>query len=231
MALRIAKFLSESGVASRRSAEKMILDGRVYINGNKIESPATFVSESDVVSVDGKQVKKSSDIELYAFHKPVNTMTTRSDPNGRKTIYDVLPQKYNGLKYVGRLDFKTTGLLLMTNSGDLARKLTLPSSNIPRTYIATTNGNMKNLALARKGVTVDGIKYRPMQISVLNDKQILVTTTEGKKNEIRIVLRFCGAPVSQLHRVSFGNIELGNLPVGKIVKVPKKTIDEILKNF
>lgn len=231
MTTRIAKFLSESGVASRRGAEQMIADGRVCVNGVKIDTPATFVSDTDTVAVDGAIVQKSSDTELYAFHKPINTMTTRSDPNGRKTIYDVLPKKYNNLKYVGRLDFKTSGLLLMTNDGDLARKLTLPSSNIPRTYIATTNGNMKNLDIARRGVTIDGIKYRPMQIKVLNDKQISVTTVEGKKNEIRIVLRFCGAPVAKLHRISFGDVQLGDLPVGKIVRVNKKTIDAMLKSF
>ena len=115
MKTRIAKFLSDSGVASRRVAEKMIIDGRVSINGDKIDSPVNFVDNGDIVTVDGKQVSDKSETELYAFYKPINTMTTTHDPMGRKTIYDVLPNKFKHLKYIGRLDYKTTGLLLMTN--------------------------------------------------------------------------------------------------------------------
>ena len=112
---------------------------------------------------------------MFVFHKPVNTMTTVRDPDGRKTIYDCLPSEYKHLKYVGRLDYKTTGLLLMTDDGNLARQLTLPSSKIPRVYIATVSGNdMSGLARARRGVTVDGIKYAPMQIDILSDNKFII---------------------------------------------------------
>ncbi len=231
MTIRIAKFLSNSSIASRREAERMIASGRVSVNGEIIDSPATFINDSDVVCVDGNIVSTNSEIELYMFNKPINTMTTRSDPKGRKTIYDCFDLKYHNLKYIGRLDFKTTGLLLLTNDGELARELTLPSSNVSRTYIATTNGNTKNLDKARRGIIVDGIKYRPMEIKVIDDNKLEVTTTEGKKNEIRIVLRACGAPVSALHRIKYGNIDLGNLSVGKIKRIDKKTIDLILKKI
>lgn len=232
MTVRIAKFIADTGAASRRAAEDLIASRRVTVNGNIIDSPVFFVSDDDVVAIDGVPVQARAQTELYAFHKPLNTMTTARDPRGRKTIYDVLPDEYKNLKYVGRLDYKTTGLLLMTNDGALARKLTLPSSHIPRTYLATVNTNdFSGLDAARRGVTVDGVSYRPMQIDVLKNGELRVTVTEGKKNEVRIVLRACGAPVRKLHRVSFGNIELGKLPVGKIRIIPQKTIDALLNSF
>ena len=201
------------------------------VNGEKIDTPVFFVDENDSVVVDGKKIETCGEIKLYAFHKPINTMTTRADPMGRKTIYDVLPAEYKNLKYIGRLDYKTTGLLLLTNDGELARKMTLPASNISRTYIATVYGDLSKLDLARRGITVDGIKYKPMKIDVMDEHNLRVTVTEGKKNEIRIVLRAIGAPVKKLHRVSFGKIELGDLPVGKIRLIHQKTIDLILKSF
>lgn len=232
MTVRIAKFIADTGTASRRAAEDLIASRRVTVNGTVIDSPVFFVSDGDTVAIDGVPVQARAQTELYAFHKPLNTMTTARDPRGRKTIYDVLPDEYKNLKYVGRLDYKTTGLLLMTNDGALARKLTLPSSHIPRTYLATVNTNdFSRLDAARRGMTVDGVSYRPMQIDVLKNSELRVTVTEGKKNEVRIVLRACGAPVRKLHRISFGNIELGKLPVGKIRIIPQKTIDALLNSF
>lgn len=232
MTVRIAKFIADAGMASRRAAEDLIASRRVTVNGTVIDSPVFFVSDGDAVAIDGTPISARTETKLYAFHKPLNTMTTTHDPRGRKTIYDVLPDEYKNLKYVGRLDYKTTGLLLMTNDGALARKLTLPSSHIPRTYLATVNTNdFSGLDAARRGMTVDGVSYRPMQIDVLKNGELRVTVTEGKKNEVRIVLRACGAPVRKLHRISFGNIELGKLPVGKINIIPQKTIDALLNSF
>lgn len=232
MAVRIAKFIADSGFASRRVAEELIASGRVSVNGNTIITPVFFVADDDVVSVDGKNISGRVQTELYMFHKPLNTMTTARDPNGRRTIYDCLPPEYKKLKYVGRLDYKTTGLLLLTNDGALARKLTLPSSNIPRTYIATVNcSDFSKLERARRGITIDGVRYAPMKIDEIGGNDLRVTITEGKKNEVRIVLRSCGCPVRKLHRISFGNIVLGNLAVGKIKKVSQKTIDELIKTL
>ncbi len=232
MTVRIAKFIADSGYASRRVAESMISDGRVTVNGAVIDSPVYFVSASDVVAIDGVTISAREETKLYMFHKPINVMTTSRDPDGRKTIYDCLPSQFQNLKYIGRLDYKTTGLLLLTNDGALARKLTLPSSQIPRTYIATVNCiNTSGLSRARNGITVDGIRYAPMEIDVLDDNNLRVTITEGKKNEVRIVLRACGCPVRKLHRISFGKIRLGKLPVGKIEQISQKTIDELLKSL
>ena len=232
MGVRVAKFIADSGVASRRGAEELIASGRVRINGEVIDSPVNFVGENDIVEIDGKKISARTDTELYMFHKPINTMTTLRDTRGRKTIYDCLGDEYKNLKYVGRLDYKTTGLLLLTNDGDLARKLTLPSSNIERTYIATVNStDFSRLDNARRGITIDGIKYAPMKIEEIGGNDLRITITEGKKNEVRIVLRACGCPVRKLHRISYGEIRLGKLPVGKIQKISQKTIDLIKKSF
>ena len=232
MSVRIAKFIADCGFASRRAAEELIAKGFVTVNGEKITTPVFFIDSGDRVEINGVAVSAQQEIGLYAFHKPLNTMTTARDPQGRKTIYDCLPDEYKKLKYVGRLDYRTTGLLLLTNDGELARKLTLPSSKIPRTYIATVScADLSGLVRAKAGITVDGIKYAPMEIQTLGSNNLRVTITEGKKNEVRIVLRACGCPVRKLHRVSFGNISLGKLPVGKIQKVSQKTIDEMLKTL
>lgn len=232
MSVRLAKFIADTGYASRRDAEDLIAKGVVSVNGNVIDTPVFFVSDGDKVCVNGKEIKKDNDIKLYAFHKPINTMTTARDPMGRKTIYDVLDKKYKNLKYIGRLDFKTTGLLLLTNNGDLARKMSLPKNHIERTYIATVDKYTKSgLNALRKGVCVGGINYRPMKIEELDEHNLKITVTEGKKNEIRITLKSIGSPVKALHRISYGIIKLGNLGVGKILEIDKKTIDLILKNF
>jgi len=228
---RLAKFIAHCGIASRRDAEKLILSGAVSVNGKIINSPATDILDSDIVVVNGEKITPPDATKLYIFNKPLNVMTTARDPLGRKTIYDVLPPEYKNLIYVGRLDYKTTGLLLMTNDGDLARRLTLPTTQIPRTYIARVGGTTHNLDIARRGATVDGIHYRPMEITEIGNGKLRITVSEGKKNEIRIVLRACGAPVQKLHRESFGNLQLGKLPVGKIVPVPQKDVDVMLKNL
>ena len=231
MKQRIAKFIADSSVASRRGAEDLIAQGAVSVNGIKIDTPVFFIDDSDVVTVNGKKITTKQKTKLYAFHKPTNTMTTCSDPDGRKTIYDFLPKEYKTLKYIGRLDYKTTGILLMTNDGEFARKMTLPSSKIPRVYIATVYGDLSKLDLARRGITIDGIKYAPMKIDVIDNKNLRIEIYEGKKNEIRIVLGTIGAPVKKLHRISYGPVRLDNLPVGKIREVNQKTIDLIAKYF
>ena len=232
MKIRLAKFIADSGVASRRGAEDLIKSGFVSVNGAVVDTPVFFVDENDTICIKGKKIEKQNDIKLYMFHKPINTMTTTRDPLGRKTIYDVLDKKYRNLKYIGRLDFKTTGLLLMTNNGDLARKLSLPANHIPRTYIATVNNfDERGLNIARRGVTIDGIKYRPMDIEVIDKNNLRVTVVEGKKNEIRIVFKHIKSPIVALHRIKYGTVSLGNLAVGKISEVDKKTIDLGLKNL
>jgi len=232
MVVRLAKFIADCGVASRRVAEGLIKSGHVSVNGVVIKTPVSFVGKTDTVIVNGKEIRRDTTVKLYMFNKPINTMTTARDPLGRKTIYDVLDRKYKNLKYIGRLDYKTTGLLLLTNDGNLARQMSLPKNKIERTYIATVDKfTMQGLDRARNGVKVDGIKYRPMKIEVLDEHNLKVTVIEGKKNEIRIVLRHIGSLVIALHRVSYGPLTLGKLGVGQVLMVDKKTVDLIVKNF
>lgn len=232
MGIRLAKFIADCGVASRRAAEELIAQGAVSVNGKMIDTPVFFVEDSDKVSVNGREISKNEDIKVYAFYKPINTMTTARDPMGRKTIYDVLDKKYKNLKYIGRLDFKTTGLLLMTNNGDFARKMSLPQNHIERTYIATVDKYTKQaLDIARRGICVDGINYRPMKIEEIDEHNLRITVIEGKKNEIRIVLKYIGSPVKALHRISYGPIKIKNMKPKEILEIDKKTIDLMLKNF
>lgn len=230
MKMRIAKFIADSGAASRRVAEDLIAAGRVSVNGRIINTPVFFVEDNDSVTIDGRPVTVRTERIVVAFHKPINTMTTRNDPGGRRTIYDVLPTEYRGFKYIGRLDYRTTGLLLLTNDGELARALTLPESHVPRVYMATVGPySSEKLDAARRGMTVDGIHYAPMKIAELPNGILRVEIEEGKKNEVRIVLRACGSPVRKLHRVSFGGVKLKNLPVGKIRILEQKVIDALVK--
>jgi 23S rRNA pseudouridine2605 synthase len=232
MNIRLAKFLSDCGVASRRGAEDLIKSGAVSVNGKVIDTPVFFVDGSEKICVNGVAVEKQNEIKLYMFNKPVNTMTTTKDPDGRKTIYDVLDKKYHNLKYIGRLDFKTTGLLLLTNNGEFARQMSLPKNHIERTYIAKVDSfTEKNLNRARHGVVVDGIKYRPMKIEIIDEHNLKITVIEGKKNEIRIVFKYIGSPIRALHRISYGPVSLGNLGNGKISEIDKKTIDACLKKL
>lgn len=232
MKTRIAKFIADAGISSRREAERLIQSGAVVVNGTVVDTPVFFVEDGDNVVINGTPVKSRGETELYIFNKTMNTMTTADDPLGRKTIYDVLPPEYRHLKYVGRLDYRTTGLLLMTNDGELARKLTLPSSKIPRVYVAKVNGrDFSKLNNARAGMTVKGITYQPMKIDVLQDKKLRVQIYEGKKNEVRIVLRACGLPVDRLHRISYGPIRLHKVRPGAIEPVDQKVIDALLKTL
>lgn len=235
--IRIAKFIADTGITSKRDAERQIADGRVTVNGAVVDTPVFFVDGSEKITIGGTIIKLRTRTRVFAFNKPINTITSTSDPMGRKTIYDVLPKQYHSLRYVGRLDFKTTGLLLLTDDGTLARELTLPSSKIPRVYIAeTSTPNVpinRALAPARRGMTIDGIHYGAMKIEQLKSTNknaaLRLTLFEGKKNEIRIVLSACGMPVQKLHRVSYGKIQLGDLAPRRIRELAPDEINSLAK--
>lgn len=222
---RIARRLARAGVASRREAEAMIEAGRVSVNGRVLKSPALNVGDSDTILVDGKPIPERERTRLFLFHKPAGTMTTNRDPEGRRTVFDSLPQGLPRLMTVGRLDYSTEGLLLMTNDGGLARVLELPTTGWLRRYRARVHGPVDQAALdrLRDGMAIDGVLYGAIE-ATLERRQganawLAVALREGKNREIKKVFGALGLEVTRLIRVSYGPFQLGELPAGEIVEV------------
>ncbi len=232
---RIAKLLARAGVASRREVERMIGDGRVALNGDVLQTPATIIETLRGVTVDGKPVEKADRTRLFAFHKPTGLLTAERDFSGRPTIYtalrNTLPADAGRVMPVGRLDLNTEGLLLLTNDGALKREMELPSSNIPRTYRARAFGEVSQDALEAlmDGVTIDGMHYGPINAnkerSSGRNQWIEVTITEGKNREVRHVLEWLGLKVNRLVRTAYGPFGLADLPRGQAVEIRKQDID------
>jgi len=233
---RIAKLLARAGVASRREVERMIADGRIAIDGVKVETPATLLKNLNGVSVDGKPVKKAEATRLFLFHKPTGVITAERDPT-RKTIYDVLPPGLPRLMPVGRLDLNTEGLLLMTNDGELKRQLELPSTGVERVYRARAYGNVTQAQLEdlMLGVEIDGMRYGPINANIERrtgaNVWIEMVITEGKNREVRKVLEFLGLEVSRLIRLAYGPFLLDDLPVRKIGEVKQHDLVEFRKSL
>ena len=207
---RIAKIIAESGFCSRRQAEKLIISGKVFVNSIKVNTPAYFVDENDKILVEGKLIKRTNKTELFILHKPKGVIVSSNDPQGRKTIYDIIPNNMKQLHYIGRLDFNTEGLLLLTNNGSLKRFLELPVNKIERIYKVKVYGNINNLDNQKleKGITIDSIKYGPIIINVLDNKGkntwITVKLKEGKNREIRKIMSHFHLHINDLIRTNFG---------------------------
>ncbi len=231
---RIAKWLSRAGVASRRDAERMLSEGRVKLNNAVVTHPATFVGPDDVVVVNGTPVATAQRTRLFRYHKPEGLMTTHKDPQGRPTVFEKLPKQLPRVVSVGRLDLNSEGLLLLTNDGGLARRLELPSNGWIRRYRVRVFGapTPEMLGALAKGVTVDGLKYGPIEASLDARKGdncwISVALREGRNREIRRVMAHLGLEVSRLIRVSYGPFQLGTLPRGAVDEVPTKVMREQL---
>jgi len=222
---RIAKYLASAGLASRREIERFILDGRVVVDGVKLESPAFKVTGQERILVDGKPVARPSVSRLWRYHKPAGLVTTNQDPDGRPTIFDMLPGELPRVLTIGRLDLNTEGLLLLTNDGGLARALELPSTGLERTYRARAYGRITqpDLDRLRDGVVVDGVEYRSIRArlerSVGANCWIELVLTEGKNREVRRALESLGLKVNRLIRVSYGPFELADLAPGVVAEV------------
>ncbi len=231
---RIAKWLARAGIASRRDAEKMIAEGRVKLGGKVVETPATFITPGDHVTVDGKQVAAPERTRLFRYHKPDGLVTTHRDPQGRPTVFEKLPPGLPRLVSVGRLDLTSEGLLLLTNDGELARKLELPSNGWLRRYRVRVHGRIDEAALAAliRGITVEGVKYGPIEAG-LDSRQgtnawLTVSIQEGKNREIRRVMAHLGLEVTRLIRTAYGPFQLGILPRGAVEEVNAKVLREQL---
>ena len=224
---RIAKLLARAGVASRREIERMIADGRITLNGEKIETPATLLKSLHGIAVDGKAVGQPAPTQLYLFHKPEGCLTAERDFSGRKTIYDVLPKDLPRLMPIGRLDLNTEGLLLMTNDGEFKRQMELPSTGVERTYRARCFGTISQEQLEEliHGIEIEGVKYGKIDANLERrtgrNGWLEMTLTEGKNREVRRVLEHFELEVSRLIRTRYGPFVLGDLAPGAVGEVRK----------
>jgi pseudouridine synthase len=232
--VRIAKVVSRAGLASRRDAEEWIVQGRVTVNGRVINSPALDVTANDAITVDGKPLPPRERTRLFLFHKPRGLMTTHADPEGRPTVFDNLPEGLPRLISVGRLDFNTEGLLLLTNDGGLARALELPDTGWLRRYRVRAHGEVTQAQLdeLKKGVEVDGVKYGSIDATLERDQGanvwLVFAIREGKNREVRNVMAHLGLEVNRLIRVSYGPFQLAELEEGQVEEVKTRVLREQL---
>jgi 23S rRNA pseudouridine2605 synthase len=215
--MRLAKFLAHAGVASRRAAEGLIAEGRVTIAGEFVTDPARDVDGSEPVAVDGRPVTISEERVVYALHKPKGVVSTAKDTHGRPTVVDLVPSDRR-LYPVGRLDAETTGLLLLTDDGELANRLTHPRHGVPKVYRArVADGPVPGRALhrLREGVELDDGKTRPAQVSQPRPGVLEITLREGRKRQVRRMCEAVGHPVISLERIAFGPLKLTGLKPGE----------------
>lgn len=225
--MRIAKYLSQVGLCSRREAERWITDGRVKVDGVVLTSPAVLITEANHILVDDKPISTPSRPRLWLYNKPRGLLCTHKDPQGRPTVFDALPFKGHIIS-IGRLDLNTEGLLLLTNNGELARYCELPQTGWKRHYQVRVFGDIpdKLFQQAKEGLTIDGVSYREVSIEVMREGAsnvwLYVTLCEGKNREIRKIMEHFGLTVSRLRRLAYGPFSLGELPQGKHKEVHYK---------
>ena len=217
MQLRLQKWLAGSGIASRRKAEQYILDGYVTVNGEIIRTLGTKAdTEKDIVCLKGQRINIIKEKIYIMLNKPIGVVTTVTDPFGRKTVMDFLPKEHR-LFPVGRLDYNTSGLLLFTNDGEFARKLTHPSSMVSKTYIAALKHELsqESLTAFKEGIPIDGRLTAPASIELIKNNKYLIKIHEGRNRQIRKMCEYLGNPVISLKRTAIGNIKLGKLKSGE----------------
>ena len=236
ISMRIKKFLAEQGVASRRASDEIIAAGRVTINGN-VAKAGDDVTGEDVVMLDGKTLSHKVKYEYYLLNKPKGYLCTVSDDKGRKTVMDLLPAGAGRVFPVGRLDYDTEGMLLLTNDGDLAYRLTAPQSEIAKTYLVRVEGTMTDIQLnrLRAGVEIDrGVVTKKCKITVTETNKkftkLRVVLTEGKNREIRKMFEAVGKQVVFLKRLKIGELALTGLDRGAVRKLSQEEI-YYLKNL
>ena len=234
---RIAKLLARAGIASRREIERMIAEGRIALNGEKITTPATLLNDVTGLTVDGRPVRPAKATRLYRFYKPQRALTAAHDAKGRPTIYDKLPPGLPRLMPVGRLDFLTEGLLLLTNDGELKRQLELPKSGVVRTYRARAFGTATQNQLERlaEGITIEGVRYGSINANLERrtgrNCWIEMSLAEGKNREVRRVLEHLGLQVSRLIRTAYGPFTLEGLDPGQVDEMDRAELEAFRKTL
>jgi 23S rRNA pseudouridine2605 synthase len=214
--MRLAKHLAHAGVASRRGAEALVAEGRVTVDGAVVTDPARDVAGREAIAVDGEAVRGAETHVVYALHKPAGVVSTASDTHGRRTVVDLVPTAQR-LYPVGRLDADTTGLILLTNDGELAHTLTHPSFEVPKTYRARVEGRLHESALRalRDGVELEDGRTAPARVRRVSAHELELTIHEGRKRQVRRMLEAVGHRVVNLRRVAFGPLRLGELAAGR----------------
>jgi 23S rRNA pseudouridine2605 synthase len=226
--------MARAGLCSRRDAERWIADGRVAVNGKRLDSPAFTVSDSDVITVDGKPIPIKEPTRLFRYNKPRGLIVAARDPQGRPTVFDNLPAGLPRVVSIGRLDLDSEGLLLLTNDGELKRRLELPATGWTRRYRVRVHGAVDPAALAAlaEGITIEDIRYGPVRAALERQQGgnawIAMSLTEGKNREVRRICEHLGWPVSRLIRVAYGPFQIGGLVPGAVEEVAGKVLREQL---
>lgn len=231
--MRLGKFLASAGVASRRASEELIRAGRVTVDDEVATDPARLVDATCTVLVDGRPVRQPSQRLVYAVNKPQGVISTARDPQGRPTVVSLVPDPPGGARLypVGRLDVDTTGLILLTNDGELAHRLMHPRFGVPRTYRARVERppvRARAIRALRRGVVLDDGPTAPAEVRALAPDTLEIVISEGRKRQVKRMLEEVGHPVKRLERVAFGPLELGNLRPGSHRRLKASEIQQLL---
>jgi 23S rRNA pseudouridine2605 synthase len=229
--VRLAKYLASAGVASRRASEELVRAGRVRVEQELVTDPARDVDEADAIFLDGEPVKGPGSRVVYALNKPAGVVSTARDPQGRPTVVSLLPSDGLRLYPVGRLDIDTTGLILLTNDGELAYRLTHPKYEVPKTYRAVVERPpVRSTAVdaLRRGVELEDGPTAPATVHKLGADRLEITIHEGRKRQVRRMCELVGHPVKRLERVAIGSLEIGDLPEGSNRRLTEQEVEQLL---
>jgi 23S rRNA pseudouridine2605 synthase len=227
--VRLAKYLASAGVASRRACEQLVRAGRVTVAGATVTDPARDVDRAEPVAVDGKPVRESQPRVVYALNKPQGVVSTARDPQRRPTVVSLIGERVR-LYPVGRLDVDTTGLILLTNDGELAHRLMHPSFEVPRTYraiVANPPVHDRTLRVLRRGVELDDGRTAPARVRRLAPDTLELTLHEGHKRQVKRMCAHVGHPVRRLERIRFGPLTLGDMPVGVYRRLNNEEVEAL----
>ena len=231
--MRIAKYIANAGYCSRRDAEKLIYSKKVYINNEICKTPSMKVLKNDIIKINDKQIIIEKKIKLWKLYKPTKIICTNKDPQKRKTIFEIIPKNMPRTISIGRLDYMSEGLILLTNNGDFARKLELPSSNFIRVYRVCIASNIdKNIIYKiEKGISINGFFYKNVKIKIEKKLQsktwLIFKLYEGKNREIRNICKYFKWPILKLIRLQYGPIKINKEKPGQIIEIkpiPKKLL-------
>ncbi len=223
--IRVAKLISNSGFTSRRSAERLILDKKVTLNGKIIDTPAINVDKNSVIAINGKKIETIIKTQAWIFYKPKGCLVTKEDPNKRQTIYDFLPENLQNTICVGRLDYNSEGLLILTNNGDLSRHLELPQNNYKRVYKVRVFGKIdeKRILQLSSGINIDNERFKPLEVTIQKKQKsnywLKFVLYEGKNREIRKICKHMNLEVNRLIRYSYGPFSLHDLNKSGVKKI------------